>query len=298
MIELSTIDGRGARTVPVSLEVFPPSEPAARDRLVQGLSDLADLPFQFVSVTYGAGGTTRERTFDVVSRVLDCTPFEPAAHLTCVGASKQETDAVIRNYAASGVHRIVALRGDPPGGLDVPYEPHPEGYEATADLVAGISRIGDFDISVSAYPEKHPQAASFDEDLDRLAAKVDAGASRAITQFFFSNDVFLKYRDLARARGIDVPIVAGILPVMKVDQVRKFAGKCGAAFPDALATRFDGLDDDPAARAELGAEIAADQIADLVAEGVDGIHLYSLNRTRTVRAIFGALGMDDAAAAA
>ena len=281
-----------------SIEVFPPAETPARDRLISGLCGLTDIDLAYVSVTYGAGGTTRDRTFDIVDRVIEETPFEPSAHLTCVGSSRAQTDDIIRHYRQAGVSRIVALRGDPPGGLDVPYVPHPDGYQSTADLVAGIRAIGDFEVSVSAYPEKHPQAASFDEDLDRLAAKVDAGASRAITQFFFSNDVFYDYLDRVRARGIDVPVVAGVLPVINVNQARSFAEKCGAAFPDTIVAAFDGLDDRPDERARVGADLAARQISALIENGVEAVHLYSLNRMPVVRAICGQLGLAGAAAAA
>lgn len=283
----------------LSVEVYPPADPEARDRLIAGLKGLADVGPCYVSVTYGAGGTTRDRTIEVVHRIMHETPLEVAAHLTCVSASRDDVDAMVHDYRDAGVRRIVALRGDPPGGLDVPYVPHPEGYQRTADLVAGIRRIADFDVSVAAYPEKHPQSPDFAADLDTLAEKIDAGAARAITQFFFDNDLFHAHFDRVRARGITVPLVPGILPVVNFRQVASFASRCGATVPAWLAERFDGLDDHPAERAGIGADIAARQIVELAEAGHREFHIYCLNRASVVRALVERLdGLASASAAA
>jgi methylenetetrahydrofolate reductase (NADPH) len=291
--------GRGeGRGLSFSIEIFPPKEPDARASLAERLGELAPIAPGFVSVTYGAGGTTRDRTLEMVARVVNDTPLEVAAHLTCVGASTGEVDDLVRCYRDGGVGRIVALRGDPPGGLNVPYQPHPEGYQRTADLVAAIRRRGDFDVSVAAYPEKHPQSPDFDADLDTLEAKIDAGAARALTQFFFDNAMFLTFLERVRARGISAPIVPGILPVVNFRQVSAFAASCGATVPDWLAERFAGLDDDPAARTEIGVDIAARQIAGLAAAGQQSFHIYCLNRPEIVRALWDRLGAGARATAA
>jgi methylenetetrahydrofolate reductase (NADPH) len=291
--------GRGeGRGLSFSIEIFPPKEPDARASLAERLGELAPIAPGFVSVTYGAGGTTRDRTLEMVARVVNDTPLEVAAHLTCVGASTGEVDDLVGCYRDGGVGRIVALRGDPPGGLNVPYHPHPEGYQRTADLVAAIRRRGDFDVSVAAYPEKHPQSPDFDADLDTLEAKIDAGAARALTQFFFDNAMFLTFLERVRARGISAPIVPGILPVVNFRQVSAFAASCGATVPDWLAERFAGLDDDPAARTEIGVDIAARQIAGLAAAGQQSFHIYCLNRPEIVRALWDRLGAGARATAA
>jgi len=252
---------------------------------------LAPLRPAFVSVTYGAGGSTRERTHATVRRILADTSLVPAAHLTCVAATRSEVDAVVRGYVAAGVRHIVALRGDPAGGMGERYTPHPGGYENAAALVAGIRRLADIEVSVSAYPEKHPDSASVEADLDMLAAKVDAGASRAITQFFFENDHYLRYVDRVRARGIGVPIVPGILPVQNFRQTRAFAERCGASVPAWLARRFEGLDDDPATRKLIAAAVAAEQVLDLVKRGISEFHFYTMNRADLVYAICHLLGL-------
>jgi methylenetetrahydrofolate reductase (NADPH) len=242
-------------------------------------------------VTYGAGGSTRERTHATVKRILSETALTPAAHLTCVAATREEVDAVVRSYCAAGVHHIVALRGDPPGGAGERYAPHPGGYANAADLVAGIRRIADVEISVSAYPEKHPDSPTVAADLDMLKAKVDAGATRAITQFFFENDRYFRYLDRVRACGIDVPVVPGILPVQNFKQTRNFAARCGASVPDWLAARFDGLDDDAATRKLIAAAVAAEQVIDLVDRGITDFHFYTMNRADLVYAICHLLGL-------
>ncbi|MEP5516728.1 MAG: methylenetetrahydrofolate reductase [NAD(P)H], partial [Bauldia litoralis] len=232
----------------VSFEFFPPKTPAMEEKLWQSIERLAPLAPSFVSVTYGAGGSTRERTHTTVTRILKETPLRPAAHLTCVASKRDEVDAVVRGYGEAGVRHIVALRGDPVDGVGTAYEPYPGGYANSAELVAGIKKVGDFEISVAAYPEKHPESRSLAADIDMLKRKVDAGADRAITQFFFDNDLYEAYVERVRAAGINIPIVPGIAPVHNFAQVARFAAGCGASVPDWLAQRFEGLEDDPATR--------------------------------------------------
>jgi len=273
---------QGDRELSLSVEVFPPASVDARDRLIAGLALAAPA---YVSVTYGAGGTTRDRTVDVVRRLMCETPLEVAAHLTCVSASRRDVDDMVRRYREDGIRRIVALRGDPPGGLEVAYVAHPRGYQRTADLVAGILGIGDFDVSVAAYPEKHPQSPDLAADIDTLEAKVDAGARRAITQFFFENQTYFAFFERVRRRAIEVPIVPGILPVVNLERVMSFAARCGASVPAWLVRRFEGLDGDEEARTRVGVEIAAAQIAELAEAGVGAFHIYCLNRPELVSAI-------------
>ena len=223
------------------------------------------------------------------------SPLTPAAHLTCVAATKDEVDDVVRAYRDAGVHHIVALRGDPTGGLAEKYTPHPGGYANAAELVAGIKRIADLEVSVSAYPEKHPDSPTVDADIDMLKAKVDAGATRAMTQFFFENDSYFRYLDRVRACGIEIPIVPGILPVQNFKQTRGFAERCGASVPDWLAARFEGLDDDIATRKLIAAAVAAEQVLDLVDRGVTEFHFYTMNRADLVYAICHLLGLRPAA---
>ena len=242
-------------------------------------------------MTYGAGGSTRERTHATVKRILAETALVPAAHLTCVAATCDEIDAVIRGYREAGVRHIVALRGDPPDGVGQRYAPHPGGYRNGAELVAGIKRIADVEVSVSAYPEKHPDSPSVEADIDMLAAKVDAGATRAMTQFFFENDLYFRYLDRVRARGITIPIVPGILPVQNFKQAKGFAARCGTSVPGWLAERFEGLEDDPATRKLIAAAVAAEQVLDLVDRGVTDFHFYTMNRADLVFAICHLLGL-------
>ena len=277
--------------IKVSFEFFPPKTAEMETTLWSSIERLAPLNPQFVSVTYGAGGSTRERTHATVSRLVRETHLSPAAHLTCVAAPKTEVDSVVRAYWDAGVRHVVALRGDPVGGLGTAYEPHREGYQRTCDLVAGIKAIGDFEVSVSAYPEKHPEAASLDEDIDVLKGKVDAGADRAITQFFFDNDVYFRYLDRVRARGIDIPIVPGIVPVQNFRQTANFAAKTGASIPAWLAARFEGLDEDVETRRLIAAAVAAEQVIDLVDRGVHEFHFYTMNRADLVYAICRLLGL-------
>ncbi len=275
----------------VSFEFFPPKSEEMEQTLWESIERLAPLEPSFVSVTYGAGGSTRERTHATVSRIVKETALKPAAHLTCVAATKAQVDEVIRDYWAAGVRHIVALRGDPVGGVGTAYESHPGGYEGSPELIAGIRAIGDFEVSVSAYPEKHPESASLDTDIDMLKRKVDAGATRAITQFFFDNDVYLRYLDRVRAAGITIPIVPGIVPVQNFKQTAGFAARTGASVPDWLAKRFEGLENDPATRKLIAAAVAAEQALDLVDRGVTEFHFYTMNRADLVYAVCHLLGL-------
>ena len=282
---------RSGAPVRVSFEFFPPKTLEMETSLWEAARRLEPLDPAFVSVTYGAGGSTRERTHATVKRILAETVLTPAAHLTCVAARRAEVDAVIAAYAQAGVRHIVALRGDPPGGLGERYAPHPGGYVNAADLVAGIKRIADLEVSVSAYPEKHPDSATVAADIDMLKAKVDAGATRAITQFFFENSLYFRYLDRVRAAGIDIPVVPGILPVQNFAQTKNFAARAGASVPDWLAARFAGLEDDPATRKLIAAAVAAEQVLDLVDHGVTDFHFYTMNRADLVYAICHLLGL-------
>ena len=284
--------------IQVSFEFFPPKTPEMEKTLWTSIARLAPLKPRFVSVTYGAGGSTRERTHGTIARILRETSLTPAAHLTCVGATKAETDSVVQDYWDAGVRHIVALRGDPVTGAGTKYEPHPGGYEGSPELIAGIKKIGNFEVSVSAYPEKHPDSASADAEIDLLKRKVDAGATRAITQFFFGNDLYFRFLDRVRARGIDIPIVPGIIPVLNFAQVKKFADVCGAHVPNALAERFAGLESDPETRKLVAATVAAEQVNDLRQRGVNEFHFYTLNRSELVFAICHLLGIRPEAGAA
>lgn len=278
----------------VSFEFFPPKNADMELALWDSVQRLETLNPSFVSVTYGAGGSTRERTHATVKRMVDETRLKPAAHLTCVSASKAEVNEVIQSYWDAGVRHIVALRGDPAGGLGTVYAPHPDGYHQTSDLVAGISQIGDFDITVSAYPEKHPEAASLDADIDALKMKVDAGATRAITQFFFDNDLYFRFLDKVRARGITIPILPGIVPVQNFKQTASFARKTGASVPGWLADRFEGLEDDVATRRLVAAAVCAEQVIDLVDRGCTDLHFYTMNKADLVYAICHLVGIKPA----
>lgn len=275
----------------VSFEFFPPKTAEMEASLWECVDRLAPLSPSFVSVTYGAGGSTRERTHNTVARIVRETEIEPAAHLTCVAATRQEVDEVARGYFSAGVRHIVALRGDPQGGLGTAFCAHPGGYGNSTQLVAGLKKLADFDITVSAYPEKHPEAASLDDDIDVLKAKVDAGATRAITQFFFENAHYLRYLDRVRKKGINIPILPGIVPVQNFKQTASFAAKTGASVPAWLASRFEGLEDDPATRKLIAAAVAAEQVLDLVDHGVTDFHFYTMNRADLVFAICHLLGL-------
>ncbi|MBO9587501.1 methylenetetrahydrofolate reductase [NAD(P)H] [Devosia sp.] len=274
----------------ISFEFFPPKTDAMEEKFWESINKLAPLKPRFVSVTYGAGGTTRERTLRMVRNITSDTGVPAAAHLTCVGASKGEIDDVVRGFADAGVKSIVALRGDPPEGIGQPFTPHPQGYQNAADLVSGIRKLGDFDISVAAYPEKHPQSADWDADIDNLKRKIDAGANRAITQMFFRNGDYLRFVERARKAGISAPIVPGIQPIHSFKQISGFAARCGASIPDWLAERFDGLDADPDTHALVAAAVAAEQVTELLDEGVTEFHFYTLNRSNLVLALARLLG--------
>jgi methylenetetrahydrofolate reductase (NADPH) len=259
--------------------------------LWEAVHRLAPLAPDFVSVTYGAGGSTRERTHATVERILRETPLVPAAHITCVEASRQEVDDVARAYWASGVRHVVALRGDPPAGPGVRFQPHPEGYACAADLVAGLKRVADFEITIGAYPEKHPSSPTIMADIDNLKAKVEAGATRAITQFFFDNSHYYRFLDRVRGRGINVPVTPGIVPIHNYAQVAMFAQRCGATVPEGVRRRFEGLENDPETTRLVAAMIAVEQVMDLVDHGVRELHFYTLNRANLVYAICHLLGL-------
>jgi len=282
---------RSGSPVSVSFEFFPPKTEEMEKTLWEAITRLAPLEPSFVSVTYGAGGSTRERTHATVARIVEQTRLKPAAHLTCVGASREEIAAVIRGYASVGVRHIVALRGDPPGGLDTPYVAPPDGYQSTSDLVGAIKANGDFEVSVATYPEKHPQSPNLLHDIETLKRKVDAGADRAITQFFFDNSVYFRFLDIAAAAGITIPIVPGIVPVQNFKQTAGFAKRAGASVPAWLAERFEGLEDDPVTRRLVAAAVCAEQVIDLIDRGVTQLHFYTMNRADLVFAICHLIGL-------
>jgi methylenetetrahydrofolate reductase (NADPH) len=265
------------------------------ETLWQAVQSLAPLAPRFVSVTYGAGGSTRERTHATVERITRETAIPAAAHLTCVDATRSEIDEVARAYWEAGVRHIVALRGDPPV-LGAKFAAHPDGYRNAADLVAGLQKVAPFELSVAAYPEVHPDSTSAEADLDNLKAKLDAGATRAITQFFFSAEAYFRFRDRAAAAGINAEIVPGILPVSNVAQTRKFAAMCGAEIPAWMDRLFEGLDDHPATRQLVAATIAAELCRKLYAGGVRQFHFYTLNRAELAYAICHLLGKRPASA--
>lgn len=276
--------------ISVSFEFFPPADAAMEATLWSSIQRLAPLSPRFVSVTYGADGSTRERTHHVVTRIQRETQLTGAPHLTCIGAQRQEILDIAKAYWEQGVRNIVALRGDPPQGQTT-YTPHPGGFDYAVDLVAGLRSVADFDISVAAYPEMHPEAPSRDFDLTYLKRKIDAGANRAITQFFYDTDAYLRFRDECAAQGITASVVPGILPITRFPQVLRFAARCGAAVPDWLKHRFDGLDDDPDTRRLIAASVAIEQVQKLQREGVREFHFYTLNRAELTYAICHALGV-------
>ena len=287
----------------VSFEFFPPKNEEMEKTMWSSIERLSVLAPRFVSVTYGADGSTRERTHAAVARILRETELTAAPHLTCVGASRGEIDDIARGYWDMGVRHLVALRGDPPkpapgASQQQRYVPHPGGYPYASDLVAGLKKVADFDISVAAYPEGHPEAADPGHDLDNLKRKIDAGASRAITQFFFDVGTYLGFRDRCAAAGIDTAIVPGILPITRFPQLQRFAEQCGATIPDWLHERFRGLDDDPETRRLIAASVAIEQVRLLQKEGIDEFHFYTLNRSELTYAICHALGVRAERAAA
>lgn len=274
----------------VSFEFFPPHNADAETQLWQVMKKLAPLDPAFFSVTYGAGGSTRTRTEKLVERINSSMPISPAAHLTCVGATQDEINGLAESWWASGIRHIVALRGDAPSGAAT-YEPHPNGYPNAASLVEGLKKIADFEISVAGYPEMHPDSPNLAADMDNLKRKVDAGATRILTQYFFDNDVFYRFRDATDAAGISIPIIPGILPVTNFAKVVEFSEKCATTVPDSMASQFDGLDSDPETRSLIAASVAIEQCEDLLKNGVSSFHFYTLNRAALTFAICWRLGM-------
>ncbi|MEO1039714.1 MAG: methylenetetrahydrofolate reductase [NAD(P)H] [Pseudomonadota bacterium] len=282
----------------VSFEFFPPKTEAMEERLWSSIARLEPLGPAYVSVTYGAGGSTRDRTHRTVRRIVEETGLSPAAHLTCVNAVREDVDAVIRSYWEAGVRHIVALRGDPPDGIGERYAPHPGGYENAADLTAGVKAIGDFEVSVGCYPEVHPESGSLQADLDHLKAKIDNGATRAITQFFFDADVFFRYRDAVRAAGITIPIEPGVMLQPNFTGLKRMAGMCGASIPAWMDEVYAGLEDDPKTREMITANITAELCVQLMEGGADHFHFYTLNRAALALSTCRLLGVASAAEAA
>jgi methylenetetrahydrofolate reductase (NADPH) len=282
-------------TVAVTFEFFPPNDDAAAANLWTAVERLAPLRPRFVSVTYGADGSTRSRTHECVLRMLRDTQLVVAPHLTCVGAPREEIEGIAQDYWRHGIRHMVALRGDLPGvaapHAATPGIAAPRGYAYASDLVRGLAAVAPFEISVAAYPEGHPESGTVEADLENLQRKIDAGARRAITQFFFDTDLFLRYRDRCAARGISAPIVPGILPITRFPQLLRFAGRCGASIPDWLRRRFEGLDDDPETRRMIAAHVAIEQVQQLRRHGVEEFHFYTLNRAELTYAICHALGL-------
>jgi methylenetetrahydrofolate reductase (NADPH) len=274
----------------VSFEFFPPKSDEMEAQLWEAVEQLAGWAPEFVSMTYGAGGSTKEPTLAAVTRMIGEARLPTAAHLTCVDASREETRSVVEAYRAAGVRRIVALRGDPATGIGTEYLPHPQGYAQTADLVRALMEYGDFDVSVSAYPEKHPESADLGADIEALKAKADAGASRALSQFFFDNDIFERYLEKVQAAGVTIPVVPGIMPIQNLTQLKRFARRCGASVPAFLDARFEGLDEKPEDRAKVAADVAAEQMEDLSRRGIHEFHIYTMNRAPLVSAVLERLG--------
>ncbi|MBS0364973.1 MAG: methylenetetrahydrofolate reductase [Proteobacteria bacterium] len=285
------------RQIRVSFEFFPPADAAMEQTLWRSVERLAPLAPQFVSVTYGADGSTRARTHGVVSRIQRETSLTGAPHLTCIGAPREEILDIARGYWRAGIRHLVALRGDPPQGQG-DFAPHAGGFAHASDLVTALAGLAPFDISVAAYPEGHPQAPSAAVDLDNLKRKIDAGARRAITQFFFDPQVYLRFRDRCAAAGIAAPVVPGILPITRFPQVQRFAAACGASIPRWLHQRFDGLEEDADTRRLIAASVAIEQVQELTRHGVDEFHFYTLNRAELTYAICHALGLRPSAATA
>ncbi len=279
------------RQVGVSFEFFPARNEDGEDRLWQVVKRLETLDPDFVSVTYGAGGSTIARSRGLLRRLSTETGLATAAHLTCVSASKSEVDSVASGFAEFGIRRFVALRGDPQEGVGTRYRPQPGSYANGAALVEGLRRLGDFDISVAAYPEKHPESPDFATDIEMLKRKADAGASRAITQYFFDNDSYERYVERVRRAGIFIPIVPGILPIHNFKQMASFSARCGASVPQWLADRFEGLDNDPHTHELVAAAVAVEQVHDLIERGVDDFHLYTMNRAELVVAVCHMIGI-------
>ncbi|WP_137154580.1 methylenetetrahydrofolate reductase [NAD(P)H] [Rhizobium sp. FKL33] len=282
------------RDIALSFEFFPPKNADAASHLWDAVDDLKKWQPEFVSVTYGAGGTTRDTTLGTVSTILSEHGLDAASHLTCVGSSREEVRQVVADLKKAGVRRIVALRGDPQGGLGNAYVPHPEGYAYASDLVAGLAEIGGLDISVSAYPERHPESRDWAAEISNLKRKADAGATRALTQFFFDNDLYERYVETARAAGVTIPIVPGILPIQNLAQVQRFAALCGASVPDFVVQTLGPVEDHPEERFRRAAELAANQVLDLIRRGVDQFHLYTMNRSALTSEVLRLSGFEPA----
>lgn len=268
-----------------SFEFFPPKSPEAAVNLWETVNELSRWNPGFVSVTYGAGGSTKEPTLEAVKRMISGHRLPTAAHLTCVDASRDDVHRVVEQFVESGVRHFVALRGDPASGIGTAYKPHPEGYANAAELVRGLREIGDFEISVSAYPEKHPESPDEAADIEMLKRKADNGANRALTQFFFDNDIFERYLDRVHAAGITIPVIPGIMPIQNLNQLKNFSARCGTSVPAFLDDMFAGTENDPVARAQVAVEAAVRQIEDLRARGIDEVHIYTMNRSPLVNAI-------------
>jgi methylenetetrahydrofolate reductase (NADPH) len=294
---IATALGRLRGKPTVSFEFFPPKDEQMEQTLWQSVERLAPLRPRFVSVTYGADGSTRTRTHNIVTQIQETTPLTAAPHLTCVGAPREEILSVAHNYWSHGIRHIVALRGDPPQGSGK-YTPHPQGFAYAVDLVRGLRSVAEFEISVATYPEPHPESPNPDFELTNLKAKLDAGADRAITQFFFDADVFLRFRDRCAANGVSASLVPGILPITRFPQMLRMAQRCGASVPQWLVDRFDGLDDDPDTRRMIAASVAIEQVQQLERHGVEEFHFYTLNRSELTYAICHALGVRPAPAQA
>lgn len=277
----------------LSFEFFPPKTDKAAKKLFNSIADLEPFNPKFVSVTYGAGGSTRERTHDVVSRIAQTTDIKPAAHLTCVGSSRDEINEIVDAYWDAGVHHIVALRGDPPAGIDTKYTPHPDGYAYSADLVSGLKKRHDFEISVSAYPERHPESSNWDVEIDNLKRKVDHGADRAITQFFFGTTPFLRFMDRVRDAGIAIPIVPGIMLQPNFAGMKRMSDMCGVEIPDDISQFYAGMEDNEKGRENLTAAIAIQQVMELCVYGVTEFHLYTLNRSDIAKRVSQVLHAND-----
>jgi methylenetetrahydrofolate reductase (NADPH) len=280
----------GRKNIKISFEFFPPKSPDMEAQLWSTVEDLKAWSPDFVSVTYGAGGTTRDTTLTTVHKMINRAGLATASHLTCVGSTREDVHRVVDEFRAAGVGHFVALRGDPQGGIGQKYQPFPGGYSNAAELAAGLSRLGNFEISVSSYPEKHPESADTAADIDMLKRKVDGGAVRALTQFFFDNDVFQRYLDRVRAAGIDIPIVPGILPVHNLAQVKKFASLCGASVPAFVENALGPVDDQPEERAKRAAELASRQVRDLIDRGISEFHFYTMNRPQLISAVLAQSG--------
>ena len=285
--DMAALDNTG--NLSISFEVFPPKRPEGLAPLTTAVTELQRVGPAFISVTYGAGGSERQRSLDAIDAVRS-TGAAVAGHLTCVGEPRTEIEEIVDRFVALGVDEVVALRGDPPSGIDDDYVPHPDGFQSTAELVAAIKQRSDLRVAVSAYPERHPQSPSLGHDLDILADKVAAGAERAVTQMFFDNDHFFRYREAVEQRGIDVALVPGIFPIHSFPAVARFAAQCGASMPDRLAERFEGLTDDIETTRKIAADVAAEQISELAANGVEHVHLYTLNRSALGLAVCDLLG--------